>query len=272
MSVMSTPFAVWFVIINLVHSQYSPISETCPDPSFRNPYDPALAFNRYLGTNSYSLHPRNDAIVANILKNMHEHKVSWSQKTPIFVVEPDSTWETFTVEHNHVSNWTQFKVPPEELVQGEMGASAYDGSQDFPFLIFDPSSTLHGLHTELRGFQTFIDYTNKVFSCTGCGLFKYNNNGDIVPPATTESMGDDYMGQGTGCGLSWPGIIRRDDVLSGVIAHAIRVAWSACDFFDSNFTQWVSPATKTDQPKGTTQAQIDSVPDEARVGMGYRLD
>eukprot|EP01084_Bolivina_argentea_P049840 91669_1 len=144
----------------------------------------------------------------------------------------------------------------------------WDIAEDFPFVIKDPNHPIHGAFVELRGFHTFINHTLKRIYCEGCGLFRYNNNGAIYDGK--QSFGQPIDGAGTGSGLSWAGVVRKHDVLSGHIAHAIRLTFSGCDFMgQADNTHYVAPAIKTDQPK---LCSPDTYPnDEHSVEMGYRF-
>eukprot|EP01084_Bolivina_argentea_P311073 538402_1 len=268
---------ILLILFSIAKSQsYPPPDETCPDASHRNPYDPRMAFNKKLSP-SATLHPRSEDIATRVKTMITSNKVSFGRKTPIYVVDrPTTTWETYDIIYrNNDENavWATFSVPPLDGPGVYYANSKTDGSEDWPFVIFDPNHPIYGPYTELRGWHTYIDHINKIFYCEGCGLFKYNNDGQILNPSNqdlppnTISDGQSFNGAGTGCGLSWPGVVRRQDIQSGVIAHAIRVAHSSCDFFIPGQTIYVPPAVESDQPNGCSVSQNYTY----SVAMGYRF-
>jgi hypothetical protein len=150
---------------------------------------------------------------------------------------------------------SRFRVPA--------GAVAGGGS-DSPLVILDPGHPDFGAQTELRLWQASISGSS--LSASGSGLFHYNSDGAILNPDASRSLSVPFRGAGTGSGLSiMAGLIRPADVRAGRIAHALRFTYSARDFS----SRYRAPATKTDQPNGTTTRDATSAMD---MGMRLQLD
>eukprot|EP01084_Bolivina_argentea_P317709 550884_1 len=114
-------FIVNFLLVHyqLTFAQYDVVSQTCPNPSYRNPYDPRIAFNKHLGRRDYPLHPRNDDIVRRVIQNIASHKILWSREVPIYVVEESSTWDTYDVIYQPYSTsaaWATFSIPADNSI------------------------------------------------------------------------------------------------------------------------------------------------------------
>ena len=170
---------------------------------------------------------------------------------PVYVAKP--TDPLFSV--NVGGRNTRFRVP----AQAQAG-----GGADSPLVILDPAHPDFGRDTELRLWQANIGSNS--LSASGAGLFHYNNDGAALNPDGSQSVSVPFAGGGTGSGLSiLAGLIRPAQVQSGSIRHALRFAYSAADFTN----KFRSPATRTDQPKGTSTRNPATAMD---MGMRLQLD
>ncbi len=217
------------------------------------PYDPGFAFNQPIAPGLAS-DPRSDRIVAQLDANTAISKVGMSasgEVPSVYVAQPTDPFMSVSVGGRQ----TRFRVPP--------GAVA-GGGADRPMVILDPSHPDFGRHTELRLWQASVLSTG--LSAAGAGLFHYNSDGAILNPDGSRSLSLPFRGSGTGSGMSiLAGLIRPAEVRQGAIEHALRFTYSARDFTD----RYRPPASKTDQPNGTTTRDPQSAMD---MGMRLQLD
>jgi hypothetical protein len=217
------------------------------------PYDPGFAFNQPIPP-GVGTDPRSDRIVAQLDANTAISKVGLSasgEVPPVYVARPTDPLLSVSVGGQQ----TRFRVPA--------GAVAGGGS-DSPMVILDPSHPDFGAHTELRLWQASVSGSS--LSASGAGLFHYNSDGAILNPNGSPSLSLPFRGAGTGSGMSiLAGLIRPSEVRQGAIEHALRFAYSARDFTN----RYRAPASKTDQPNGTTTRDPQSAMD---MGMRLQLD
>ena len=218
-----------------------------------DPYSPDFAFNKPIPANAQT-DPRSAAIVSQLVENAGVSKVSLSsdgEVPPVYVAKPTDPLYSVTVGGTR----TRFRVP----AQAQAG-----GGADSPLVILDPAHPDFGRDTELRLWQANIGSNS--LSASGAGLFHYNNDGAPLNPDGTQSVSVPFAGGGTGSGLSiLAGLIRPAQVQSGSIRHALRFAYSAADFTN----RFRAPATRTDQPKGTSTRNPATAMD---MGMRLQLD
>ena len=218
------------------------------------PYDASFAFNQAIPAGAATDAPqRRDRrqLDANTAALEGGHDVASGDVPPVYIAKPTDPFYSVNVGGQS----TRFRVPA--------GAVAGGGS-DTPMVILDPSHPDFGADTELRllaGLDLGLDPVG-----LGGGLFHYNSDGAILNPTGTRSIGTPFRGQGTGSGLSiMAGLIRPEEVRRGQIDHALRFAYSASDFTN----RFRAPATKTDQPNGTSTRNAATAMD---MGMRLQLD
>ncbi len=218
-----------------------------------DPYSPDFAFNKPIPADA-QVDPRSAAVVGQLVENAGISKVTLSSEgevPPVYVAKPTDPLYSVTVG----STRTRFRVP----AQAQAG-----GGADSPLVILDPAHPDFGRDTELRLWQANIGSNS--LSASGAGLFHYNNDGATLNPDGTQSVSVPFAGGGTGSGLSiLAGLIRPAQVQSGAIRHALRFAYSASDFTN----KYRAPATRTDQPKGTSTRNAATAMD---MGMRLQLD
>jgi len=217
------------------------------------PYDASFAFNQAIPA-GVATDARSDAIVSQLDANTAASKAvmtSSSDVPPVYIAKPTDPLYTVNVG----GQTTRFRVP---------AGAVPGGGSDTPMVILDPSHPDFGADTELRLWQASI--SGSTLSAAGAGLFHYNSDGAILNPTGTRSIGVPFRGQGTGSGLSiMAGLIRPEEVRRGQIDHALRFAYSASDFTN----RFRAPATKTDQPNGTSTRNPATAMD---MGMRLQLD
>lgn len=107
---------------------------------------------------------------------------------------------------------------------------------DRPLLVYDMLNPKHPV--ELRCWHTVINHSTKVVYCDG---YSVTDCGSGVGSEPCDN-GLPKAGAGTGCGLTWPGLIRASDVGAGRIEHALRFAGP-----DWTSGRYRLPAIKSDQ-------------------------
>lgn len=218
-----------------------------------DPYSPDFAFNKPIPANAPT-DPRSAAIVSQLVENAGISKVGLSsdgEVPPVYVAKPTDPLYSVNVGGRN----TRFRVP---------AAAQAGGGADSPLVILDPAHPDFGRDTELRLWQANIGSNS--LSASGAGLFHYNNDGAALNPDGSQSVSVPFAGGGTGSGLSiLAGLIRPAQVQSGSIRHALRFAYSAADFT----SKFRAPATRTDQPKGTSTRNPATAMD---MGMRLQLD
>lgn len=230
------------------------------------PYDPSAIFNSQIPDN-YPTDPQNGAAIT-----------KWTTK----LTENFGRGVFFQVTNDVPGLYKSTNSSPLYTLNIASGAvrgtfhaptnMAVGSGSDYPLIILN-TDTLQ----ELRLWQATIDNTNMTITASNGGIFNYNNNGDIQNPigsnstivsglTSDKSLSIPFQGSGAGNGLSYyAGMITREDWDSGVIKHAIRVAFNSCNFNSGGFR---IPAVKTDQPKGcTTNAGTDGI----EMGMILQL-
>jgi hypothetical protein len=217
------------------------------------PFDPGFAFNQPIPA-GVSTDARSAGIVSQIAENVRISKPflgSQGEVPTVYVAKSTDPLYTTTVGGKTV----RFRVP----------ANAQAGSgADSPMVIQDPNHPDYGPSTELRLWQARINTSARTLSASGAGLFHYNNDGLLYNGA--RSLGQPFLGQGTGSGLTiTAGLIRPEEFQAGEIRHALRFTYSNRDFTN----RWRAPATRTDQPNGTTTRNAGTAMD---MGMRLQLD
>ncbi|MEQ8834908.1 MAG: hypothetical protein RIB67_10770 [Miltoncostaeaceae bacterium] len=218
------------------------------------PYDPAALFNQPI--DQLPLHARSSSIRDNMMQNVSTMKINASvtgEVPPIYTASPTDPLYSITID----GRTERFRVP----------AGAVPGSgADHPLVILDPDHPDHGPKVELRVWQATIDHGARRIYGNGVGLFHYNNDGQRLNPNGTASLSLPFAGWGTGSQLSYTaGLLRPEDIQSGRIQHALRIALG-CNDFTSAF---VAPAAKTDQT--ATGCGGSATPAARKVDMGMRM-
>ena len=246
------------VAVTVTNATATPDPTPAPPPSTglspeERPYDSTFAFNEPIPS-GVGIDARSTAIVGQLDANTAAAKVvmtSSSDVPPVYIAKPTDPFYTVNVGGQS----TRFRVP---------AGAVPGGGSDTPMVILDPSHPDFGADTELRLWQASI--SGSTLSASGAGLFHYNSDGAILNPTGTRSIGTPFRGQGTGSGLSiMAGLIRPEEVRRGQIDHALRFAYSASDFTN----RFRAPATKTDQPNGTSTRNAATAMD---MGMRLQLD
>lgn len=223
----------------------------------------------YDNANAVVYHPAGTGLDPYSIGIADEIRVNNTRFSPLFDISQNSpgVWVA-SASHPYYSG-----VCSEQSVRVRFPPGVQPGAgSDAPVVVLNPGGTnddYPGLSVELRLFQAQISSATRTFAANGCSMHYYSN-------ADTTSTGNDgppFLGSATGSGVSYLyGMVRPEEVEAGLIPHAIRIAYSNCDFRDKSETgAFRAPATRTDQRKGcsTTSTLYER---QMVMGMRVRLD
>ncbi len=223
-------------------------------PALSRPYAPEAAVNQTIPSDA-EVDARSKAIVARLVANLATRPLRAHERadaTPVYASA--ATDETWSVEVDGTA--VTFRLPAGFEPGGEPART---------LVVLDAGHPAYGGSTELALSGAAPDARTATLGAAASALLHYNDDGALLNPDATASVGAPFLGALPGAGLSpLVGLLRAEEIEAGTVAHALRLHYTACDMS----ADLRRPAVGTDQAGG---CGAESGPAVSRMDMGMRL-